>query len=95
MNIRHNDVFRHEVAGAGGWGDPLERDPQLVLRDVRNEFVSIRAACNDYGVVILSNPLRLDDEATHAQRQNIRKARNWKQTPTISWQPHIASAAAE
>ncbi len=41
MTIRRGDMFRHEVAGAGGWGDPLERDPAAVLRDVRNEFVSI------------------------------------------------------
>ena len=27
MTIRRGDVFRHEIAGAGGWGDPLERDP--------------------------------------------------------------------
>ena len=40
MTMKRGDVFRHEVAGAGGWGDPLERDPALVLRDVRNEFVS-------------------------------------------------------
>ena len=32
--------FRHEVAGGGGWGDPLERDPALVLQDVLNDFVS-------------------------------------------------------
>jgi N-methylhydantoinase B len=35
MTIRRGEVFRHEVAGAGGCGDPLERDPAMVLRDVR------------------------------------------------------------
>ena len=39
-------------AGAGGWGDPLERDPAAVLRDVRNELLSAENARNDYGVVI-------------------------------------------
>src|SRR5919108_386103 len=34
MTIRRGDVFRHVLAGAGGWGDPLERYPELVLRDV-------------------------------------------------------------
>ena len=52
MTMRQGDLFRHEVAGAGGWGDPLDRDPALVLKDVRNEFVSERAAREDYGVVI-------------------------------------------
>ena len=40
MTIKRGDVFRHVLAGGGGWGDPLERDPAAVLRDVRNEFLS-------------------------------------------------------
>ena len=43
MTMRRGDVFRHEMAGAGGWGDPLERDPGAVLQDVRNELLSRRA----------------------------------------------------
>ena len=42
MTIKQGDVFRHVLAGAGGWGDPLERDPAAVLRDVRNELLSPR-----------------------------------------------------
>ena len=56
MNMKKGDLFRHEVAGAGGWGDPLDRDPALVLRDVLNGFVSERAAREDYGVVISGPP---------------------------------------
>ena len=56
MKMNKGDLFRHEVAGAGGWGDPLERDPALVLKDVRNEFVSERAAREDYGVVHRRRP---------------------------------------
>src|SRR5580692_5030103 len=41
MNMRKGDLFRHEVAGAGGWGDPFDRDPALVLKDMRNDFVSL------------------------------------------------------
>ena len=40
MTMRRGDVFRHDQPGPGGWGDPLERDPARVLRDVRNELVS-------------------------------------------------------
>ena len=40
MTIKRGDVFRHVLAGAGGWGDPLERDPAAVLQDVRNELLS-------------------------------------------------------
>ena len=52
MMIKRGDVFRHVLAGAGGWGDPLERDPAAVLRDVRNELLSPDKAAADYGVVI-------------------------------------------
>ena len=41
-----------DLAGGGGYGDPLTRDPQAVLRDVLNGFVSLEAAREDYGVVI-------------------------------------------
>ncbi len=51
-HLRRGDVFIHETAGAGGWGDPLERDPGRVLRDVLNGFVSSRAAADQYGVAL-------------------------------------------
>ena len=95
MTIRHGDVFRHEVAGAGGWGDPLERDPAMVLRDVRNELVSLPAARADYGVVLAEKPLAVDEAATRALREQLRRTRNWPQTPDISWEPPDLAAAAE
>ena len=45
-------VYHHRMAGGGGWGDPLERDPHAVADDVRNEKVSIESARRDYGVVL-------------------------------------------
>ena len=51
MTMKRGDILRHDSAGPGGWGDPLERDPARVARDVRNEFVSRRSAREDYGVV--------------------------------------------
>jgi N-methylhydantoinase B len=83
MTMRKGDLFRHEVAGAGGWGDPLDRDPALVLKDVRNEFVSAAAAREDYGVVIAGD--RVDAVATAALRQQMRDRRNWHEPPTYSW----------
>jgi N-methylhydantoinase B len=40
LTVRHGDVYRHELAGAGGWGDPFARDPERVLRDVMEEKIS-------------------------------------------------------
>jgi N-methylhydantoinase B len=76
------DVFRHDVA-AGGWGDLLERDPALVLKDVRNDFVSERAAAEDYGVVLAGGAV--DTAATVALRRQMRDARNWGEPPVYSW----------
>jgi N-methylhydantoinase B/oxoprolinase/acetone carboxylase alpha subunit len=45
-------LFHHRMAGGGGWGDPLTRDPQAVADDVRNEKVSAQAALETYGVVV-------------------------------------------
>jgi N-methylhydantoinase B len=38
--VQRGDVFRHELAGAGGWGDPFSRDPERVRRDVAEERVT-------------------------------------------------------
>ena len=73
--IRRNDIFRHEIAGPGGWGDPLERDPLLVLKDVRNELVSPNAARDDYGVVIDCVHWAVDEEATREMRAKLRALR--------------------
>jgi len=37
--------YRHELAGAGGWGDPFARDPERVLRDVMERRRAARSAC--------------------------------------------------
>jgi N-methylhydantoinase B len=95
ITIRRGDVLRHEVAGAGGWGDPLEREMQMVLRDVRNGFVSVAGARQDYGVIVLEKPWRVDEAATAALRCEIRSSRNWKMVPVVSWEPVPAMPAAE
>ena len=89
MNMKRGDLFRHEVAGAGGWGDPLERDPALVLKDVRNEFVSERAAREDYGVMLAGEAV--DERATATLRQQMRDTRNWGETPVYSWGNRLAA----
>ena len=58
----HAPYSRVETAlpGGGGYGHPLERDPQSVLDDVLNGYVSLEAAERDYGVVIRSTK-RVDE----------------------------------
>ena len=50
--LRAGDVVRLESAGGGGFGDPRERDPELVRRDVRAGFVSREAAARDYDLEV-------------------------------------------
>ncbi|HUH02801.1 MAG TPA: hydantoinase B/oxoprolinase family protein [Kofleriaceae bacterium] len=83
MTIRKGDVFRHEVAGGGGWGDPLERDPASVLKDLRNEKISAASAHDDYGVVIDAARWAVDPGATEARRAELRTRRGWREVPKI------------
>jgi N-methylhydantoinase B len=96
MTIRRGDVFRHVLAGAGGWGDPLERDPAAVLRDVRNELLSPAKAAADYGVIVDLAGRTVDAAATARARDAIRKARGWREVPKVQrHDPPVLSQAAE
>ncbi len=92
MNIRRGDVLRHELAGPGGWGDPLDRDPAAVLRDVRNEIVSRERAEACYGVVIAPTGWAVDTTATPALRARLRAQRGWQETPFVSRTPNHPGA---
>ncbi len=50
--------LRYVTAGGGGWGNPFEREPERVLRDVRDGYVTIEGAARDYGVVVTGDPER-------------------------------------
>lgn len=74
ITLKRDDVFRLEVPGGGGWGDPLARPPARVLADARNGFISTAAARRDYGVVIGAGWV-VDAAATEALRAGRRAAR--------------------
>ncbi len=84
MTIKRGDVYRHDQPGPGGWGDPLEREPSRVLRDVRNELVSPESARDDYGVIIDPRTWTVDEDATARRRDSLRAARGWTQPPAVS-----------
>ncbi len=58
------DLVSVTIAGAGGFGNPFERDPERVLNDVIEGYVSLEGARRDYGVVIDPQTLVVDHEAT-------------------------------
>ncbi|HEX9146036.1 MAG TPA: hydantoinase B/oxoprolinase family protein [Candidatus Binatia bacterium] len=69
--IKPGDIVRVNMNAGGGYGDPLERDPDLVLGDVLDGYVSIAGAREDYGVVI-SRDEGVDYEATAKLRKERR-----------------------
>jgi N-methylhydantoinase B len=73
------EAIAYHYGGGGGWGDPLERDPEKVLDDVLDEYVSERSAREDYGVVLTGSldalDLAVDEAVTIALRARMRAAR--------------------
>jgi len=74
------DEFARPTAGGGGFGDPLDRDPEEVREDVIDDYVSIERAARDYGVVLKEVDADLceyeiDTAATDKLRSEIRAER--------------------
>ena len=78
--IRRGDICRIKSAGGGGYGDPLERDPERVAEDVDNRYVSYSQAREVYGVSFDARTGRVDPGATSALRAEVAKARASKRT---------------
>ena len=95
MTIKQGDVFRHVLAGAGGWGDPLERDPNAVLWDVRNELLSPAKAAADYGVVLAAAACTVDLAATAERRAHLRQQRGWRVAPVVQREEPQPQAGAQ
>jgi len=72
--LEAGDGFLVEVGGGGGFWNPLERDPERVLVDVRSGYVSLEAARREYGVVIRQNGRKFEIDVT-AMRE-LRRARD-------------------
>ncbi len=62
------EVGSIQTPGGGGYGDPLERDPEAVLEDVRDGKVSVEAAADEYGVVVDEARDAVDGAATADRR---------------------------
>lgn len=66
--VNSGDVFEVVASGGGGFGDPHQRDSDLVLRDVRDGVVSLGAAREVYGVDIDPETMEIDIAATQGLR---------------------------
>ena len=68
-----DDQILLRMPGGGGYGDPLDRDPDLVCNDIREELLSAADAASVYGVVIAADDTA-DQVATAQLRKQIRHA---------------------
>ena len=80
FDLGRNDILYMRMASGGGYGDPLEREPQQVLRDVDEEIVSREEARSIYGVEIEGDNPTLNPPATETRRAALRKQRLKKTT---------------
>jgi N-methylhydantoinase B len=66
LTLDAGDVVEFEGSSGGGFGDPLDRDPELVLTDIQSGLVSVAQADSDYGVVVRNGAV--DVRATEKRR---------------------------
>ncbi len=71
FRVDEGEAWAAISTGGGGYGDPLEREPMLVQTDVKDGFVSLRSALEDYGVVLDTQTLKIDVNATARQREQV------------------------
>lgn len=77
VTLEPGELLGHRLSGGGGYGSPLERDPEAVRRDVLAGWVSFERARDVYGVeftdAVRADALAVDSEATEARREELRR----------------------
>ena len=73
--LETNDVYLFVSTGGGGYGDPLERSPDLVLKDFVNSLVTREGARTFYGVEFSEDGKHVDLDKTNKRRQQIKQNR--------------------
>jgi N-methylhydantoinase B/oxoprolinase/acetone carboxylase alpha subunit len=77
VEFKAGEYIEFREPNAGGYGDPLERDPALVREDVLDDFTTIELARDAYGVIFVDEQsLEIDEQATEQRRAELRSAGN-------------------
>lgn len=90
VKVEEGDLLHFITWGGGGWGDPLERDPELVGLEIRQGLVTSKGA-QDYGVVA-SDDGEIDSDATEKLREKMRGERD--ELPLFDYGPSIEQLRA-
>jgi len=73
--VKQYDIILFRWGAGGGYGDPLDRNPEAVLKDLKTKAISLSTAETVYGVVLKKTEIAVDVEATRAKQAMIRDAR--------------------
>jgi N-methylhydantoinase B len=68
LDMEPGETVRVISAGGGGWGNPLQRDPELVKRDVEYGYVSMEGAKRNYGVIVKKHGRRYEIDLPATKR---------------------------
>ncbi|MBW1804636.1 MAG: hydantoinase B/oxoprolinase family protein, partial [Deltaproteobacteria bacterium] len=71
IKVRKGDIITLHGMGGAGFGNPFEREVDRVQRDVRDGFVSVEKAKEEYGVVINPGTMEVDVETTEVLRKKM------------------------
>lgn len=82
FTLHKGESLHVDTPGGGGYGDPLERDPEAVRQDVYDRRVTVLMARQQYGVVLQEPGLSVDQEATQRLRTTLRAQRVEALRPT-------------
>jgi N-methylhydantoinase B len=82
--VNKGDRVLIRCAGSGGYGDPLDRDPERVLKDVIDGYITAKAAHELYGVVLDERGRNIDRAATQALRQRMSAAKGNSEGKDVS-----------
>src|SRR5699024_6848650 len=87
--FKSGDLFAHTYNGGGGYGDPIERDPLDIARNVENGYVKMEIASKAHAVVLdydeEKNECKVDTKANVKRREEVRQSRLNKADPVQEW----------
>jgi acetophenone carboxylase len=73
--FKDGDLIIHSVGAGGGYGDVLERDPEAVMKDLKEQLITQDVALKIYGVVVDRTTNAVDAQATERARRGMRAER--------------------
>lgn len=75
LPVKEGDLIATIYNGGGGLGDPIGRDPEWILRDIRNQLTTSHTAKAVYGAILSADGTSVDAEATERLRSDVRAER--------------------